>query len=748
MIFKGNAGTFDKYALQDFQSIPKEIFQRNIKKVIFIQRGFYTQLYVLKELQNSLHFSLGSNASQQLMKICKDKNIQYEKYMNRKSYSTESMYLKNQLHNHLTNDSIEFMYTNKVIQLAKLFLPTLLSTSSSTTNRAVNVINLGVTNLKVHLHKRTTITGNQGLTLISAWTKKTRINNEALTKLGEFLMFMIKDVIPTTTFPDLFKPIHDIEKEYHQLFARQLNIFEEDELNKFNIPAVSLLINDQLRPHCDSLNPVNKEYDATLSITVHVPMSEVPKSITHHFSNRFTTTIPFCIVLYRRQCLVNISSHHLKIEQYLNNKSPYLQGRERIIQLLSHSVYSDIDYGGLFFTKHRQRLIQNKFQQNDNRIFKDKIALLNEAVDKCGYWSSLLHVFYMYVYINGLKRDDVLSFVLFFSHQCNTTIVLVQSMLDIMRFESSKKNKYSLYTLLCKACEDYKMKDNCKDVGCTGGIFQRFSPSNNSSYTEDQVHNEINKLNKLFAETTYKFQAKMKKKITPLLCFQSYLDLEKELLKLDGIGKFRATHLIQLSALLGLIPLHFYVYLPIHMSGGTGKFMSEELGYDKNSSYLQQYASDLTFLQQIYGINFTSNMFENMTCILGRGKEVYDLFYYLPWVSSDLKNNKPTITNDTNIQLTFRINVKSIKNIELLCRSNKKDSTVLSTILTTTTSNVLKYNKIKQNELSQDKYLLSDTGHVVDHTWMNNQYCNDSNTVQNLNITLPKFEDFYDAEVR
>lgn len=184
------------------------------------------------------------------------------------------------------------------------------------------------------------------------------------------------------------------------------------------------------------------------------------------------------------------------------------------------------------------------------------------------------------------------------------------------------------------------------------------------------------------------------------------------------------------------------------MSGGTGKFMSEELGYDKSSSYLQQYASDLTFLQQIYGINFTSNMFENMTCILGRGKEVYDLFYYLPWVSSDLKNNKPTITNDTNIQLTFRINVKSIKNIELLCRSNKKDSTVLSTILTTTTSNVLKYNKIKQNELSQDKYLLSDTGHVVDHTWMNNQYCNDSNTVQNLNITLPKFEDFYDAEVR
>ena len=78
------------------------------------------------------------------------------------------------------------------------------------------------------------------------------------------------------------------------------------------------------------------------------------------------------------------------------------------------------------------------------------------------------------------------------------------------------------------------------------------------------------------------------------------------------------------------------------MSGGTRKFMLEELGYDKSSSCLQQYAKDLAFLQQIYSINFTSNMFENMACILGRGKEVNDLFYYIPWVTSDVRNNIPT----------------------------------------------------------------------------------------------------------
>ena len=143
---------------------------------------------------------------------------------------------------------------------------------------------------------------------------------------------------------------------------------------------MSLLINDQLHPHCDSLNPINKEYDATLSITVHVPISEVPTSITQLLSNRFNTSIPFCIVMYRRQCLVNLSSHHLKIEQYLDAKSPHFEGRKRIVQLLSHSVYSDVDYGRFFFTKHRQRLIQNRFQLQENRIFRDKVLCFARMV--------------------------------------------------------------------------------------------------------------------------------------------------------------------------------------------------------------------------------------------------------------------------------------------------------------------------------------------------------------------------------
>ena len=120
----------------------------------------------------------------------------------------------------------------------------------------------------------------------------------------------------------------------------------------------------------------------------------------------------------------------------MSSDEQYTEARKKIIQILSHSVYSDLDYGGLFFTKHRKRLIDHRFEIQDNRIFTEKMAFINEAVDKCGYWSSLLHVYYLYAHFHGVKRDDVLSFVLFFAHQCNTTVIIVKAMITLIE----KKN--------------------------------------------------------------------------------------------------------------------------------------------------------------------------------------------------------------------------------------------------------------------------------------------------------------------
>ena len=99
-----------------------------------------------------------------------------------------------------------------MIELSSIILPILLSTKIVKSSRAEYVLNLGITDQKVHQHKRTSITEKQGLTLISTWSKTIQLNNEALTYLGEILLFVIRNMIATTTMSNIFNPIHEVEK--------------------------------------------------------------------------------------------------------------------------------------------------------------------------------------------------------------------------------------------------------------------------------------------------------------------------------------------------------------------------------------------------------------------------------------------------------------------------------------------------------------------------------------------------------
>ena len=111
-------------------------------------------------------------------------------------------------------------------------------------------------------------------------------------------------------------------------------------------------------------------------------------------------------------------------------------------------------------------------------------------------------------------------------------------------------------------------------------------------------------------------------------CFITYLQLSEKLIKIVGIGPVRSSHIIQLSSLLGLIPIQMYVYLPIHRNyknGGPSKFVLNELGWSfkdiSDHNFLVLYEKELLHLQDLFNINFTSNMFENLSCILGQSKE-------------------------------------------------------------------------------------------------------------------------------
>ena len=518
-------------------------------------------------------------------------------------------------------------------------------------------------------------------------------------------------------------------------------------MSRFNIPAISLLVNDVLNPHYDSLNPTNEQYDRTLSITVHVPLKSLSSVLQDILKESYDTHVPFCIVMHQRQCLVTLRSLHFRIDEYKSKEHKYHEAREKIIKILSDGVYSELDYGGLFFTRHRQRLIDHKFDIIDGSNFNDKMAVLNEAVDKCGFWSCLLHVFYTYCYIKEVHRDDILSFLLFFGHQCNSTVLIVQAMVDLLHAPARFTKGKSLYYNLAKQCKLLKDSQLDKDVGC--GKFARFSPSDTKTYNETEVIQNCNSLNRILGDASTDFQQlSSSRKISPLDCFECFERLKNKLIKFSGIGNVKASHLIQLSSLLGIIPLQFYAYLPAHADGGTGKFFENEFGYNygrNTSAMFQQYSKDFASLQDLYGLNFTSNMFENMACILGRGRVAKDVYYYLPWVMRD-SEYKPCLCQVPEIQLTFRLKVQDITNISLQCKSNGPESTVLRSSFkkSVPSINIIKYNKVKKNGV----LMLSEEGHAIDKHWMESQYdipgigyLNDNKIFEN--IKLPSYEHFY-----
>ena len=51
---------------------------------------------------------------------------------------------------------------------------------------------------------------------------------------------------------------------------------------------------------------------------------------------------------------------------------------------------------------------------------------------------------------------------------------------------------------------------------------------------------------------------------------------------LTGFGNLRSQALIQLSSLFGLISLDFYTYIPMHLSGGPGKFLRDYMHWEQS----------------------------------------------------------------------------------------------------------------------------------------------------------------------
>ena len=272
---------------------------------------------------------------------------------------------------------------------------------------------------------------------------------------------------------------------------------------------------------------------------------------------------------------------------------------------------------------------------------------------------------------------DCLGMILFFSHQCNSTVTFVSAMMMILKNQDVRKNEdldKSIYYRLATCCCELK-KINLTNTDIGSGKYPRHQCSKNYLLSEDDVNNIFIYMIREF----YVYSAKMKttKSSDMLQKLSVFNDMKMCLVKrITGIGNLRAVTMISLASLTGFIPLDFYVNLPIHLSGGPGTFLTTEMNYNISNykSLLNWNVSICQELKVHFSNEFTPNMFENASCIISRKKRKVDVFFHLPWYNK----TKDRFTNKDSIQLCFRIVGHRTNNWELIAFTGNENHIILS----------------------------------------------------------------------
>ena len=209
--------------------------------------------------------------------------------------------------------------------------------------------------------------------------------------------------------------------------------------------------------------------------------------------------------------------------------------------------------------------------------------------------------------------------------------------------------------------------------------------------------------------------------------------------------------MVQLSALLGLIPLQYYVYLlpNFNMTGGPMTFLINDMKWNQADAE-SNYKEELQHLQQIYSSNLTSNIFENTSCIIGRKLKKKDVFYHFPLFDEDLN----LIHTQTQIQFVFRVKVLDVRNMSLICKpsTTAKEFVVFDASSSSSKiQSIMFFNRTTDennlNIFSKDKHEF-DTKLILNHL---QQKRDETSTIlqhmQGMSLnTLPSYEKFYNHD--
>lgn len=296
------------------------------------------------------------------------------------------------------------------------------------------------------------------------------------------------------------------------------------------------------------------------------------------------------------------------------------------------------------------------------------------------WYSVILNWYILTALQEGIDVIGTIEIILFFCHQCNNTMTFSRAFRSLLQDRrNNPKRTRNYYSELGKRCYEIKKEDTikrkleedksdrprdtvlnelrlnypaysvAKDVG--GGSHPRFVPSQCTVFNKVSVDAHVETI----LDLCNQMSTRMSRSHHDVVSLQIVHEFAVEFGKIPGIGPIKSQMMVQLCALFGLVPLEYYTFLPMHLNGGPGKFMVNEMGWHKTAdkNLLEWNVQIVTEMQTLYNKEFTYNMFENAACEISRRSPPDDLHFAIPSIMIDPNDKKSAFLNYTNQRLQF-----------------------------------------------------------------------------------------------
>ena len=242
-------------------------------------------------------------------------------------------------------------------------------------------------------------------------------------------------------------------------------------------------------------------------------------------------------------------------------------------------------------------------------------------------------MYYLYENITIKNKYNTIYFVLYYCHQSPSQESIVQSMVDLI-----EQHTYTYEENLYQTLKKISSTNNRQHRDFTSIIDDTRNSKDicniNKPLNESEVIVCSNYLNVLFHEYTTKVDMSSKNTMSDIFRYSNELknDISNNI---QGMDHDKSSIMVELAALVGLLPLEYYIYMPIHF---------------KDNKDIDKYVEEIEMLQCLFTKEYTPNIHRKIITTQGNNPNIKNRLYYLPWYQ--MKEKKLT---KYDMQLCFRI---------------------------------------------------------------------------------------------